>query len=50
MKTHLDKRSGDRRTEDRRRLLTAGQKIHLGWMLSEERRTTERRDSDRRTH
>jgi hypothetical protein len=50
MKTHLENRSGDRRSEDRRRVLTAGQKVHLGWMLSEERRKGERRESERRTY
>jgi hypothetical protein len=49
MKSHLENRGGDRRTEDRRRELAAGQKVHLGWMLSEERRKSERRESERRT-
>jgi hypothetical protein len=50
MESHLENRAGDRRTEDRRRLLTAGQKVHLGWMLSEERRKNERRDTERRAY
>jgi hypothetical protein len=50
MKTHLENRAGDRRTEDRRRELTPGQKVHLGWMLSEERRKNDRRDIERRTY
>jgi hypothetical protein len=50
MKTHLENRAGDRRSEERRRELTSGQKVHLGWMLSEERRKNDRRDSERRTY
>jgi hypothetical protein len=50
MKTHLENRAGDRRSEDRRRELSDGQKVHLGWMLSEERRKGERRESERRTY
>jgi hypothetical protein len=49
MKTHLEHRAGDRRAQDRRRELTPGQKVHLGWMLSEERRQAERRAGERRS-
>jgi hypothetical protein len=50
MKTHLKNRAGDRRSEERRRELTPGQKVHLGWMLSEERRQNDRRETERRTY
>jgi hypothetical protein len=50
MKTHLENRGGERRSTDRRRELTAGQKVHLGWMLSEERRKNDRRETERRTY
>ena len=50
MKTHLENRSGERRSEQTAAAsLRAGQKVHLGWMLSEERRKGERRESERRS-
>jgi hypothetical protein len=49
MKMQLDNRSEERRGTQRRRVLTSGQKVHLGWMLSEERRKGERRAAERRT-
>jgi hypothetical protein len=49
MNTHQENRAVERRTDDRRRELTPGQKVHLGWMLSEERRKNERRHAERRT-
>jgi hypothetical protein len=50
MKQHLENRAVERRTITRRRELTAGQKVHLGWMLSQERRKSERRETERRTY
>jgi hypothetical protein len=50
METQLDNRAGDRRAHDRRQQLTATQKVHLSWMLSEERRKNERREVERRAN
>jgi hypothetical protein len=50
MDTHLDRRAGERRIQQRRRELTPGQKIHLAWMLSQERRSAERRAAERRAN
>ena len=49
MKSIADNRAAERRGQERRRTLTAGQKVHLGWMLSEERRQGDRRSVERRS-
>jgi hypothetical protein len=48
MEMHVDNRAGERREHDRRQQLTSVQKVHLSWMLSEERRKNERREVERR--
>jgi hypothetical protein len=49
METHVDNRAGERRARDRRQQLSSVQKVHLSWMLSEERRKNDRREVERRT-
>jgi hypothetical protein len=48
MESQVDNRFGERRSQDRRRELTPVQKVHLGWMLTEERRKNDRRMGERR--
>jgi len=48
MKSIADNRAGERHGQERRRTLSAGQQVHLGWMLSEERRKNDRRTAERR--